>query len=305
MTYPMTLTVILVNWRGEQQTLQCAAVVRGWKKLKPDLVVIDNESSETSSTVLANILAADELICSPVNLGYGGGNNLGIKHALAGKQNYILLLNTDAEISEAGVTRLLKRMDANRDISILGPVIYEGLDDHVQCLIGGRDIAQNSSTRIATEPGALTAVPGYPLHEVDYVSGTVFLVRRDIFEQVGLLDEQYFFSGEIADFCRRAKNSDHRICVDLEVETHHDTSQSSAQLRETLYTYYSLRNRFLYVRKHYPSKKLKYFGRWTKLAGLDFVRSISARKTAKARAILLALAHAYGNRGGNQNAKFD
>ncbi len=301
----MSLSVILVNWRGEQKTLQCAAAVSGWKKLKPDLVVIDNESTKTTSTVLANTLEPDELICSPFNLGYGGGNNLGIERALAGKQNYILLLNTDAEISEAGVARMLKRMDANPDISILGPVIYEGQNGHMQCLIGGRDIAQNSSTRIAAEPGALTAVPGYPLHEVDYVSGTVFLVRRDIFEQVGLLDEQYFFSGEIADFCRRAKNSDHRICVDLEVETHHDTSQSSAQLRETLYTYYSLRNRFLYVRKHYPSKKLKYFGRWTKLAGLDFVRSISARKTAKARAILLALAHAYGNRGGNQNAKFD
>ena len=160
----MSLSVILVNWRGEQQTLQCAAAVRGWKKLKPDLVVIDNESTKTTSTVLADALEPDELICSPINLGYGGGNNLGIKRALAGEQNYILLLNTDAEISASGMTRLLKRMDANRDISVLGPVIYEGRDGHMQCLIGGRDIAQNSSTRIAAEPGALTVVPGYPLH---------------------------------------------------------------------------------------------------------------------------------------------
>jgi len=301
----MTLTVILVNWRNEQQTLRCAAAVRNWKALKPDLIVIDNESTKTTSTVLADALAPDELICSPINLGYGGGNNLGIKRTLAGEQNYILLLNTDAEISETSLTQLLKRMDANPDISILGPVIYEGHDGHVQCLIGGRDIAQNSSTRIAAEPDALAAVPGYPLHEVDYVSGTVFLARRCVFEQVGLLDEQYFFSGEIADFCRRAKNSSHRICVDLEVEARHDTSQSPSQLRETLYTYYSLRNRFMYVRKHYPSEKLKYFSRWAKLGGLDFVRSIRARKTAKARAILLALAHAYSNRGGNQNAKFN
>jgi GT2 family glycosyltransferase len=301
----MSFTVILVNWRNEQQTLRCVAAVRAWKALKPGLIVIDNESSETSSTVLADVLAPDELICSPLNLGYGGGNNLGIQHSLVGKKNYILLLNSDAEISEAGLTRLLARMEANRDISVLGPVIYEGYDGHVQCLIGGRDIAQNSSTRIAAEPGTLTAVPGYPLHEVDYVSGTVFLARRGVFEQIGLLDEQYFFSGEIADFCKRAKNGGHRICVDLEVEAHHDTSQTSTQLRETLYTYYSLRNRFLYVRKHYPSKKFKYFSRWTKLCSLEFVRSIKARKTARARAILLALAHAYGNRGGNQNAKFD
>lgn len=305
MTDPMTLTVILVNWRTEQQTLRCVAAVRGWKLIQPDVIVIDNESSHTSSSLLAAKLAPDELIRSVVNLGYGGGNNLGIERVLAGTQSYILLLNTDAEITEEDVSGLLTRMEANQDISVLGPVINEDQDGQTDCLIGGRDIAQYSSTRIAADPASLKTVPGYPLHEVDYVSGTVFLARREVFEQVGLLDEQYFFSGEIADFCKRARNGGHRLCVDLEVEARHDTSQSSAHQRETLYTYYSLRNRFLYVRKHFPSDKLKYFCRWTKLGGLDFLRSIRAWKMAKARAILLALAHAYCNRSGDQNAKFD
>ena len=79
-----------------------------------------------------------------------------------------------------------------------------------------------------------------------------------VFEQIGLLDEEFFFSGEIADFCKRARNGGHRVCVDLEVEARHDASDTPQTRRETLYVYYSLRNRFLYAKKHYPLEKAKY-----------------------------------------------
>jgi GT2 family glycosyltransferase len=301
--HPMNLAVILVNWRNEAQTLRCGAAVRSWRTLTPELIVVDNESTKATRRNLANVLAPDKLICSQINLGYGGGNNLGIRWALDRKQKYILLLNSDAEISEVGVIRLLKRLQTNPVISILGPVIHERQDGDVQCLIGGRDIAQHLSTRMATEPDTLKAVLGYPLHEVDYVSGTVFLARRAVFEQTGLLDEQFFFSGEIADLCKRVRDRRQRICVDLEVDAYHDTCKTIEHIRETLYIYYSLRNRFLYVRKHYPSEKLKYFIHWGRVGLFELARSLRARKMGKARAILLALAHAYTNQFGNQNAK--
>jgi len=300
----MRLAVILVNWRNEEQTLRCVRAVNLWQTLKPQLLVIDNQSTEATSRTLAAALGPDELVCSPTNRGYGGGNNLGIRRALAAKRNYILLLNADAEISETGVSRLLDRLDTKTEISILGPIIHEGDQERTQCLIGGRDIARYSSTRIVAPTCGLKTLPTYPLHEVDYVSGTVFLARRSVFEDVGLLDEQYFFSGEIADFCKRASARRHKVCVDLAVEARHDIGQTPPQFRETLYVYYSLRNRLLYVRKHHPSEKNKYFAQWTKTGGLELARAVMGWKMAKARAILLALAHAYTNRYGNQNAKF-
>ena len=299
----MSLAVIFVNWRNEQQTLRSARAVQGWRALKPELIVIDNESTEATTKILAG-LGPNELICSPVNLGYGGGNNLGILRALGGKQKYILLLNSDAEISEDSVIKLRERLEANPAISILGPVIYEGRDGDVQCLIGGRDIALSPVTRIAWDNNDLKSVPGYPLHEVDYVSGTIFLARRELFEQIGLLDERFFFSGEIADLCKRAKDQGHRICVDLTVEADHDRDETVGPLRETLYIYYSLRNRFLYVRKHYPTEKLKYFAYWFSRGVIELARTLGALKLAKARAVLLALLHGGINEFGNQNAKF-
>lgn len=301
---PEGLTVILVNWRNDEQTLQCARAIKSWHTIKPALLVIDNQSTEASCGTLAAALGPGELVCSPANRGYGGGNNLGIKRALATDSTYILLLNADAEISETAVGLLLDRFETTPELSVLGPVIHEGHQDLTQRLIGGRDIARYPSTRITAPSGELETLPAHPLHDVDYVSGTVFLARRDVFEDVGLLDEDYFFSGEIADFCKRARDRGHKVCVDLAVEARHDTAQTSPRLRDTLYTYYSLRNRFLYVRNHHASEKTKYFARWTATGAFEFTKAVVGGKMAKARAILLALAHAFTNRYGDQNAKF-
>jgi GT2 family glycosyltransferase len=300
----MCLAVILLNWRNTQQTLRRARTLTAWQHLRPRLYVVDNESTGSTSETLAPALAADNLICSRLNLGYAGGNNLGIQRALAARHRYVLLLNSDADISEAGVIRLLERLRTNPQISILGPLIHEIRDGRDHLLVGGRDIARYASTRITVAPGDLQRLPGYPLHAVDYVSGTVFLARAGVFEETGLLDEHYFFSGEIADFCKRVKDRGREIYVDLEVEARHDPGQAPPHMRETLYAYYGLRNRFLYVTKHHASGKMKYFAFWTMLGALAFVRALGHRKTAKARAVILALMHAYTGRYGNQNARF-
>ena len=300
----MSLVVVLINWHDEEQTLKSVRALRNWQTLKPEILVVDNQSTKASSEKLRHELRPEELICSPVNRGYGGGNNVAIKQALEKKKDYILLLNTDAEISEGGVMQLLERLKSCPDISILGPVILEHQGNHTRSLIGGRDIARHPNTRVVAELSELKAIGGYPLFEVDYVLGAVFLTRGAIFEEIGLLDERYFFSGEIADFCKRAGNEGHRACTDLEVRAYHDTNKTPLELRESLYLYYSLRNRFLYIKKHYPSEKLMYFSYWTVLCGLKLAYAMMRWKTATARAIFLALEHALLNKFGDQNDKF-
>jgi hypothetical protein len=95
----------------------------------------------------------------------------------------------------------------------------------------------------------------------------------------------------------------YRAYIDLEAEARHDLTRAD-RLRETLYTDYSLRNRFLYVRKHYKSQKLIYFSLWSVRAARAFAGALLRLRFARARAILLALAHGLSNRFGNQNAKF-
>src|SRR5689334_15616680 len=130
----MSLAIILVNWRNEQQTLQCVYSISRWPELKPRLYVVDNESTAATSAALAVALSPESLICSALNLGYGGGNNLGIRHALAQGCEYILLLNSDVEIAEGAVQRLLATLKTNPQISILGPLINETCDGRVRLL---------------------------------------------------------------------------------------------------------------------------------------------------------------------------
>ena len=300
----MSLAIILLNWRNERQTLACAHSISAWAELTPQLYVVDNESTSETSATLGSGLSPDSLICTPLNLGYAGGNNLGIRRALAHGCEYILLLNSDAEIAEAAVQRLLKTLKANPRISILGPLIKETCSDRLLLLAGGRDIARYRFTRNAIRPHELRGLPDFPLHEVDYVSGTVFMTRAGIFKELGLLDEEYFFSGEIADFCKRASDKGHRIFVDLEAEARHDPGQASSELRQTLYAYYNWRNRFLYVRKHFTEERMKYVLRWSTLGVLAIGRALGHGEIAKARAIALALRHAHAGRYGNQNASF-
>ena len=299
----MSLAVILLNWRDEQRTLRCARAVLDWRALKPHLFVVDNESTEASRGVLAHAVPDESLVYGAVNRGYGGGNNLGIERALAANLDYILLLNTDAEISEAGVSRLLEALNGQPQIAIIAPVIQEGSDQSLR-VVGTRDIARYSRTRAVVPLNDLKKFGDYPIHEVDFVSGAVLLIRGSLLREIGLLDGEYFFSGEIADFCRRTRDRGHAIAVNLEVEARHDTGQTPLHLREALYAYYGLRNRFLYVKKHHARKKIAYFAYWTIIGAVGAVRALGRGRTARARAILLALMHAYRGRYGNQNAEF-
>lgn len=298
------LSVIILNWREEQQTLRCVDALRHWDTLKPELIVVDNESSDKSRQVLGDALRTNELVCSRANLGYAGGNNLGIARALKSGAPFVLLLNNDAAIEETDMIRLVDRLRAGPRIAIVGPVLHERRQDGVQCHIGGRDIAQSVLTRKAAKLEDLPLLPGYPLADVDYVPGTVFLARRSAFEQIGFLDEDFFFSGEIADFCKRARDGGHRVCVDLDANARHDASETSQAIRDTLYAYYSLRNRFLYAKKHYPSEQAKYLALWSSLCLVELGRALVAGKLRKAHAILLAVAHGCAGRFGNRNAAF-
>jgi GT2 family glycosyltransferase len=297
----MGLAVIILNWRHEPQTLHCARSVATWTGVKPHLVVVDNESTEESKKALKSALGEDCLICSSTNLGYGGGNNLGLRHVLA-SHKYILLLNTDTRIAPEDVGRLVKRLDDNPMISILSPIIKEG-DAATGRIVGARDIGCHTRTRVVVPVERIKRMPYHPIHEVDFVTGTAFLTRSHVFEEIGLLDEAYFFAGEIADFCKRAKMRGHRIFVDLDVEILHDIGQTPKRIRQTLYRYYNLRNRFLYVRKHYENA-ISYRFYWVLMGALSLTGALCRGNVESARAILLALLHGKRGRYGNQNANF-
>lgn len=287
--------IIILNWNNASDTIATVQAIESWTALRPRIWVVDNGSRDDSVERIRRDCPHIKLLESDHNLGFAAGNNLALRQALAeGQTDYFLLLNNDAVIDEAGMLQLLTTAEEH-DAAVVGPVLRDPLPSGAIQAAGGRSVAWYTDTHIYTIPPDLKPYP------VDYVPGTAILIRADLFGMIGLLDETYFISGEIADFCQRARRHGARLLIDPRVTVCHDQGRSS-ELRVAFYAYYFLRNRFLYVRKFYPRLRWILIPRWA-LFGLVSVATSRLRgKRRRARALLLALRHGLRGKFGDRSA---
>lgn len=238
------LGIIILNWNAEELTTDCVRALQEWHSLQPRIYVVDNGSTGKGLYFTQSEDVQVFLIQSPKNLGYAGGNNLGIKAAIDDGCEYLALLNTDALISEENMKTLLGQFENNPGIGCIGPAIREG----DQLFLGGRDIGLYPNTRNTD----LSPMADDSCIYVDYIPGMVFLTRREVINRIGFLDEKFFFSGEIADFCRRAVKGGYKCAIFPDIRANHMVEEDNP-LRSSLYAYYSFRNRFLFIRKHHSN----------------------------------------------------
>ncbi|NCC51034.1 MAG: glycosyltransferase family 2 protein [Spartobacteria bacterium] len=290
--------VIILNWNNAEATLGAVRAVRAWRQVTPCLHVVDNHSTDDSLARLKAAFPSLLIHTCAANLGFAGGNNEALRALPADDGHPVLLLNNDAVVSEDAVLRMLDVLRENESIAVVGPVLVETHQGISRRYCGGRDIGRFVHTRIPCRNEA----PAEGCHRVDYVPGTVFLVRAGIFEKYGLLDEDFFFSGEIADFCRRLRTRDHQCAVALAATAQHQAGDTP--LRDTLYTYYTLRNRFLYIRKHDPERYLRRALFWTGCGGIMLALALLKGRFSKGRAVWFALVDGLTGNFGNSNDRF-
>ncbi len=289
------LAIIVLNWNNARDTIGCLESLSSWRSLKPAVYVVDNASSDHSLQEIEINFPRATIIKNNENLGFAGGNNVAIKKAIENGATEILLLNNDAHVAETDLSRLLFSLHARPDIAAIGPRIKTGTD----IWAGGYDIGHHVDAHIHWSPGM--GVDG--IKNVEYVPGSVFLIRSSVLEKVGLLDENYFFSGEIADLCRRIYDAGMACSIDLGAEAIHDVGDPSS-VRDVLYAYYILRNRFLYINKHCKGRRLSLYGKWIGYCLVDMAFSMARGRREHSRAVMLALFDGMTGRYGNRNDRF-
>lgn len=291
-----SIALILLSWNNTSEVLTLIESLLNAKipGVETHLVVVDNGSSPAEVQTLKSLEGKAQVIYSPENRGYAGGNNLGIKHALALGTELIGLMNSDI-IFDAGQFRgFVEDMIANQQVGIAGPVIIENDKSYV----GGKNISLHLNTRIQREDGIQSEGFGEWL-DAEYIPGTFILFRSQVFRRVGFLDENYFFSGEIADFCFRAAKVQTKICVNKNYSIQHQIGKNKK--REGLYLYYNLRNRFLFVSKFYPGLKWKWCIKGSRFA-LGALLRLNFRRF---RTTSIAVLHGMTNKFGNKNHLFN
>jgi len=277
--------IVIINWNASKDTINCVNNLNLFIDNEASIYIVDNNSAIEDREQLRSAWNDAIIILNEENFGYAGGNNVGICKAVKGGHEFILLMNNDARIEKKDFRLLVQAMDAEPKLGIVGPVIRDSPGGAI-LNAGGKDIGRHYISHFK-KPLQLDA-----LYDVDYVSGTVCLIRAALFDTIGLLDEDYFFSGEVADFCIRTKNAEtcFRTAVQPLAEATHDLSASHGN-RGGIYTYYTVRNRFLYIRKHLRSSIPALFPYWTVLHLRHAFRCFQEKKKTELRMVLKGLAH--------------
>lgn len=290
----MKLSIVILNWNAADDTIACIRPILQWQQIQPAVWVVDNASADSSADRIAAALPDVHLIRNGRNQGFAGGSNRGMEAALVAGDAPILLLNNDAAIAEADVLRLHKTLADHAKIGFVVPQLFD-TDSGRLIAIGGKNPVLHHQTQVQT------FADDAPVQIVETVSGTAVLLRAAMLHQIGLLDERFFFSTELADLCLRGRQHGFISAVERRARATHTVSRSS-DLRRSLYTYYIIRNRFLILRNHYP-RHLPLYAFWTVYGVALALKLRFTGPPATAQAVRLGLRDGINGRFGGQNER--
>lgn len=242
--------IIILNYNGAEDTIACVESIAD-TACPADVVVVDNASADSSCAWLKEQLpSAVELLTSDVNLGYAGGNNIGIKYAFDKGYEYICVLNNDTVLTEDFLSPCVKELEDNQDIAFIGPTIVNYSDGKVQSTGGNIDInrayvdCKNMGAEYKPEPKMLQS---------DYIGGACMVFRRAIIEELGMIPESYFLFFEETEWCYRAIKQGYRnVCLNT-VKLRHKGSASIDKIGG-LNEYLMTRNKIAFLRRNHPVK---------------------------------------------------
>jgi len=205
--------IVIPSWNLRDPLLECLRSLMSLDYARYQVVVVDNASTDGTAEAVRGISADVRVVASEVNRGYAGGLNLGIRLALEEGADYVLALNNDTVVEPGCLKRLVEVAESDVTVGIVSPkVLYES---NPSILFG---LGDRSFWWLPMPLGV-----GYRKHdgpqysgimEFDYVTGCAMLIKRKLFEEIGLFDTSFFMYYEDSDFCRRARDRGFRImCV--------------------------------------------------------------------------------------------
>jgi hypothetical protein len=217
---------VLVNWNGGAQNLAAVESLLA-EGLRPEQIVfVDNGSSDGIRQELASRYPSLPQLLNASNLGYGEGNNQGIRLALQRGAEAVLLVNNDVTLEPGCLDYLLGHLERDGRLGIVGPRVLEAQRPTRVWAAGGRlDWRQNLST--LRGHGAPDGPEWQREEPVDYVIGCSLLARREVFEKAGLLDAAYFAYHEDLDFCVRARAAGFEVRHLGQKAAYHDAHHST------------------------------------------------------------------------------
>jgi len=286
--------IIILNWNGWQDTIACVESCRklSWPNFR--ILVVDNGSTDQSEAILRKRFPDVELIQTGTNLGFAGGNNVGIRHALREEADYIWLLNNDTVVDPACLDRMLEAAQSDERVGMVGSKIYYHQAPETLWYAGGEiDLESGGLTRHIGQDEIDEGNYDQP-EETGYITGCSLLARREMLRDVGLMEEKYFLYFEDADWSLRARRKGWRLLYQPDARLWHKEGAQSKKVYSDRFIYYFLRNRFFFVRRFAPRKMFRCHLLQAGTA-LFFIKGALGRGAGACRRTLHLVLAAYGD----------
>lgn len=291
----MRLAIVIVNYRTPKLVIDSLASLVGQVEVGLDtVIVVDNASGDDSVPTIEAAIAEQNwqdwarVIPSPVNGGFSAGNNVGIK---AVEADAYLLLNSDTIVRPGAIATLLEALATHPDVGLIGPRLeWPDATPQISCFRYRSPVSELISaaktapiTKLLSRWDVPIPVSDQPI-EAQWVSFACVLIRRQVIDQIGLMDEGYFMYFEDIDFCRQAKNARWKIryyplarVVHLRGGSGTVKSDMAARKRPRAYLYAS---RSRYFTKFYgPFGLLLANTAWLTGRSISFIRELVGHKS--------------------------
>jgi GT2 family glycosyltransferase len=240
------VSIIILNYKLAQDTIECVESIGASGYPNCEIIAVDNNSGDGSAKIIREKCPSVAVIENAANGGFGEGNNIGIRKALEGRPDYILLINNDTVVDKGFLNLLVDKMESEKNVGIAGPVIcYYPQKDIVWSAGGSGGLwrSQNRCSGRKLKDCNLNA-------EVDYIPACCALVRADILARTGMFNPDYFLYSEDVDLSVRIKKAGYKLSLVPEAVIYHKSSLSTGGKTSAISRYYATRNRFLILKLH-------------------------------------------------------
>lgn len=240
------VSIITINYNQAAVTCELLASLRQLTYPRVEVIVVDNASPTEDPGRIEREFPAVTLLRSAENLGFAGGNNLGLNHATG---EYLLFLNNDTEVAPDFLEPLVELFEQNPRAGVASPkIIFHGTDNVIQ-YAGSRGI--NPWTGRSITVGQYEPDQGQHNHSTatELADGAAMMVPRRVIEAAGRMPEMYFLYYEELDWCEMIKRAGYTCHYVAQSTVYHKESMSVGKA-SVLKTYYMNRNRLLFIRRN-------------------------------------------------------